>query len=306
MPEISPKNFAKIASSMKRIALKIDVDTYRGTLSGVPTLIEQLQKHQALATFFFSLGPDRSGHEARATSLGRHYDLNTRLYGRLLPSPSIGTRCAEILRLVKNAGFEVGIHAWDRAGWEQKIQQAGNPWVESEMGKACTRFVEVFSDTAKAHGAAGWRMNRHALRLTQRLGFTYASDCRGSHPFIPVIDGEIVSCPQLPTTLPTLDEILSLEPGFSPNQAADRILQLSSAIAGDHVFTLRAELEGMPFTSALEHLLSGWKSKGYQLVALHELHASLDLKTLPRHTVCFSAIPGRAGLRMAQGPIFLD
>jgi undecaprenyl phosphate-alpha-L-ara4FN deformylase len=52
-------------------------------------------------------------------------------------------------------------------------------------------------------------MNRHALRLTQRLGFCYASDCRGKFPFIPVIDGEIVLCPQLPTTLPTLDELLA-------------------------------------------------------------------------------------------------
>jgi len=147
-------------------------------------------------------------------------------------------------------------------------------------------------------------MNRHALRLTQRLGFSYASDCRGSHPFIPVIDGEIVACPQLPTTLPTLDEILALEPGLSPEQATDRILQLSSAIPGDHVFTLRAELEGIRFGGAIEHLLSGWKSRDFSLVALSDIHASLDLKTLPRHAVYFAEIPGRAGLRMTQGAAF--
>ena len=288
----------------KRIALKIDVDTYCGTNSGVPALIAQLQQHNASGTFFFSLGPDHSGREPRATSLARYYGLSTRLYGRLLPSPKIGSRCIEILRKTRNAGFETGIHAWDRVGWEQKIQRAEAPWVEAEMIKARSLFAEIFADTAKAHAASGWRMSRHALRLTQRLGFSYASDCRGNHPFIPVIDGEIVACPQLPTTLPTLDEILTLEPGFSPEQAVDRILQLSCAISGDHVFTLRAELEGMKFGSAFDRLLAGWKSRNYRLVALNEIYSTLDTKELPRHSVSFTEAPGRAGLRMTQGPAF--
>ena len=290
---------------MKRIALKIDADTYRGTLTGVPTLIELLQRHNALGSFFFSLGPDRSGLEKRSASLARYYGLGTRLRGRLLTSPNIGRRCADTLRSASAAGFEVGIHAWDRVGWEQKIQRADNRWVESEMAKSRSCFEEVFGEPATAHGAAGWLMNRHALRLTQRLGFDYASDCRGSHPFIPVIDGEIVACPQLPTTLPTLDEILALEPGCSPDSAADRILQLSSAIAGDHVFTLRAELEGMKFASTIERLITGWKSKDYQLVALRDIHSSLELPALPRHTVNFIETPGRLGTRMTQGPEFL-
>lgn len=290
---------------MKRIALKIDVETYRGTLSGVPALIEILQRHNVGGTFFFSLGPDHSGREALSSSLGRYYGLSTRLYGRLLPSPNIGTRCSEILRQAGNAGFETGIHAWDRVGWEQKVHQAGNPWIEAEMNKSCARFAEIFAEMPRAHGAAGWRMNRHALRLTQRLGFSYASDCRGNHPFLPVIDGEIVACPQLPSTLPTLDEVLMLEPGCSPDQATDRILQLSSAIVGDHVFTLRAELEGMKFCSTFEHLISEWKNKDYQLVALREIHATLDIQKLPLHNVRFADVPGRAGARMMQGKPFL-
>nr|MBP8163605.1 polysaccharide deacetylase family protein [Propionivibrio sp.] len=228
---------------MNRIALKIDVDTYKGTLHGVPALIELLQRYDAGATFFFSLGPDQSGCETRTTSLSRYYDLRTRLYGRIFPSPNIGVRCAEIMQQVGSAGFEVGIHAWNRVLWEKSIQQAENPWVEGEIAKACIRFEELFGGVPRVHAAAGWRMNRHALRLTQRLGFSYASDCRGSHPFIPVIDGEIIGCPQIPTTLPTLDELLVLEPKYSVDQAVDRIAQLSRAISGDHVFTLRAELE---------------------------------------------------------------
>ena len=289
---------------MKRIALKIDVDTYRGTLVGVPALIAILEGHNAGGTFFFSLGPDHGGREARPASLGQYYGLSTRLYGRLLPAPNIGARCAETLRRTSSAGFEVGIHAWNRVSWEQKVQGATNPWIEDQMRRACTSFSEIFATAPSAHAAAGWRMNRHALRLTQRLGFEYASDSRGNHPFMPVIDGEIVACPQLPTTLPTLDEILALEPGFTPEQAADRILQLSAAIAGDHVFTLRAELEGMKFPGAFERLLAGWTEGGCELVALRDIAATLNRLELPRHSVHFAQAPGRPGLRLMQGPLF--
>ena len=38
---------------MRRLALKIDVDTWRGTREGVPRLVEALKRHGARATFLF-------------------------------------------------------------------------------------------------------------------------------------------------------------------------------------------------------------------------------------------------------------
>lgn len=288
---------------MKRIALKIDVDTCRGTLLGVPALLQALQKHQASATFFFSFGADHSGRDPRATSLFRYHDLSTRLYGRLLPAPDITQRAAGIMRQVQEAGFETGLHAWNRALWEKKARQADNAWIASEMDKGYAGFSAVFSTPPRAHAAAGWQMNRHALRLTQRLGFAYGSDCRGDGPFIPVIDGEIIHCPQLPTTLPTLDELLSIE-NTSETLAVERLLQLSDAIDGDHVFTLRAELEGMRFAPFFARLIEGWKARAYALVALSELHATLNLAELPRHRLEYAEIPGRQGQRLIQGGLF--
>src|SRR6188472_4706783 len=109
------------AMSLK-LALKIDVDTFRGTREGVPRLVEILQRHQAGATFLFSLGPDHTGRAIKRalrpgfmqkvgrTSVVEHYGIRTLLYGTLLPGPDIGRRCAQTLRRVRDAGFEVGIH----------------------------------------------------------------------------------------------------------------------------------------------------------------------------------------------------
>ncbi|MBK7676905.1 polysaccharide deacetylase family protein [Accumulibacter sp.] len=290
---------------MKRIALKIDVDTCRGTLFGVPALIELLQRHEASGTFFFSLGPDHSGREARQLSPNRYYDLVTRLYGLLLPAPDMGACGADHMRQALDAGFEVGIHGWNRVRWEGRVATADNAWTEAEVEQARRRFAAIFGEQAQAHAAPGWRVNRHALRLTQRLGFCYASDCRGNFPFIPVIDGELVLCPQLPTTLPALDELLVTET-TSVDQAVERILAESTRIDGDHVFTLRAELEGMKYKAAFEGLLVGWTSRGYQQVALRDLLTSQNIATLPRHTVVFAEVPGRVGRRLVQGRVFLD
>jgi undecaprenyl phosphate-alpha-L-ara4FN deformylase len=300
-----------------KLALKIDVDTFRGTREGVPRLVEILQRLGAGATFLFSLGPDHTGRAIRRalrpgflqkvgrTSVVSHYGVRTLLYGTLLPGPDIGKRCAGTLRRVRDAGFEVGIHAWDHVKWQDGVTGADERWTTWQMALAAQRFREVFGgDEPSVHGAAGWQMNVHAFRRTQSLGFRYASDTRGTHPFMPVIRAEIVACPQFPTTLPTLDELIGLD-GTTEATVAQSLLERTDVDRRDHVFTLHAELEGMKLAPAFEALLGGWKAQGFELVALRDLVAATSLSGLPLHTVVDAAMPGRSGLLATQGRVFL-
>ena len=300
-----------------KLALKIDVDTYRGTREGVPRLIELLHRHKAGATFLFSLGPDHTGRAIKRafrpgfmkkvsrTSVLEHYGIKTLLYGTLLPGPDIGKRCADIMRRVRDAGFEVGIHTWDHVKWQDHVARSGADWTGEEMGAAYLRFSDIFGERARTHGAAGWQMNAHALRLTQRLGFDYCSDTRGRCPFIPVYRGEIIACPQLPTTLPTLDELIGRE-GLSADNVAAHLLRLcEDPPPTGHVYTLHAELEGMKLLPLLESLLAGWKAMGYELVPMRELFGTLTPQALPRHELVMGEIPGRSGTLALQDKEFL-
>jgi len=112
------------------------------------------------------------------------------------------------MRQVRDDGFEVGVHAWDHVKWQDGLDGACAEWTGKQMGQACERFTDIFKEAPHTHGAAGWQMNVHALRLTQALGFDYCSDGRGTHPHLPVWNAELIRCPQLPTTLPTLDELI--------------------------------------------------------------------------------------------------
>jgi peptidoglycan/xylan/chitin deacetylase (PgdA/CDA1 family) len=188
--------------------------------------------------------------------------------------------------------------------WQDGVANADAKWTTWEMALAAQRFREIFGHDATVHGAAGWQMNVHAYRRTQSLGFRYASDTRGTHPFLPVVRAEIVACPQFPTTLPTLDELIGLD-GVTDANVHEALLAVTARGQGDHVFTLHAELEGMKLAPAFERLLEGWKAQGYRLVAMRELVDRTDVAKLPLHRVVDAPVAGRSGVLASQGEAFL-
>jgi peptidoglycan/xylan/chitin deacetylase (PgdA/CDA1 family) len=300
-----------------RLALKIDVDTLRGTREGVPNLVTLLRKHGVDATFLFSLGPDHTGRaikrvfrrgfvgKVRRTSVVSHYGVRTLLYGTVLPGPDIGRRAGDVMRAVRDEGHEAGIHCWDHIRWQDGVATADAEWTMADMRRACERFTDVFKDAPRTHGAAGWQMNVHALRATQRLGFEYCSDGRGAFPHLPVWNAELVRCPQLPTTLPTLDELIGRD-GITPdNVAAHLLAQTQAPSAHGHVFTLHAELEGMRLAPVLDQLIAGWKAQGWEVGSTRRLYETLQPMALPRCEVGPGEIPGRTGTVLVQRGEFL-
>jgi len=296
---------------MPKLALKIDVNTYRGTRVGVPRLVEAMQRHQVQASFFFTLGKDHTGRaikqifrpgflsKASRISVWGHYGIKTLLYGTLLPAPDIGRKCADIMRSVRDAGFEVGIHCYDTIRWQDHVVAADMEWTKREMQHAVDRFTEIFGVASKSHAAAGWQLNRHALRLMQQFGFNYTSDTRGTHPYTPTWNAEIVACPQLPTTLPTLDELINRD-GIKLDNVVQHLLQMTkNPPPNGHVFTLQAEFEGGKWLPVFEQLLEGWKAQGYDIVSLRRYAEGLPA-SLPRHEIAMRAVAGSIGTQAVQ------
>jgi peptidoglycan/xylan/chitin deacetylase (PgdA/CDA1 family) len=200
------------------------------------------------------------------------------------------------MRAVRTAGLETGIHCWDHVRWQDFVVERDAAWTEHEMRLAQERFESIFEEKPRSWAAAGWQTNRHAAAYQEQAGFEYASDTRGSSAFLPAWNGAALGCVQLPTTLPTLDELLGRE-GID---AARHLLALTEQGA-DHVFTAHAEIEGGALGGLLEQLITGWKAQGYEIVSLVSLRRSLDAAQLPRHAVVFGEVPGRSGTLALQG-----
>jgi len=296
------------------IALKVDVDTYRGTREGALRLADLLERLDVRATFLFSLGPDHTGRAIRRafrpgflgkvkrTSVLEHYGLRTLLYGVLLPGPHIGRRCRAEMQVIARRGFEVGVHTWDHSRWQDGVVRASEEWTRRELTLARDEFAQIFGRAPLVHGAAGWQMNPYVPALEAALGFRYASDTRGQEPFLPSLENGSATVPQLPTTLPTFDELIGREDltGVDP---VDHLLSVSGAPGTrTHVFTLHAELEGGKYLASFERLLREWQQRGAQLTDLACYAGTLDVSRLPRCRILAGSVAGRSGALATQAP----
>ena len=149
------------------LALKVDVDTERGTRIGVPNLLRLFDDLDVKATFLFSLGPDNTGRAIRRifrpgffgkvsrTNVVATYGLGTLLNGVLWPGPHIGHRHEGLLRAVCAAGHEVGIHCYDHVRWQDGLASMTPSQVTDEFGRARAEFERIFGTPARIAGAAG-------------------------------------------------------------------------------------------------------------------------------------------------------
>ena len=302
----------------RHLTLKVDVDTLRGTMEGVPRLLDLFDRHHITATFLFSLGPDHTGRAIRRalrpgffskvkrTSVIEHYGIKTLLYGTLLAGPDIGRRAADVMRETKQRGHEVGIHTWDHTLWQDHVRDRSARWTWHQMGRAYRRFGDIFKELPRTHGAAGWQMNDDALRQLDTWGLRYASDGRVADDeadrgaFQPSVGGRALECIQIPSTLATLDELIGIE-GRDAIGASDALLAKTVDSQSDEVFTLHAELEGMKLIDASERLIAGWKAQGFALGTLAEAYARIDPQRVPLRSWRWGSIAGRSGEVMVTG-----
>lgn len=297
---------------MTQFGIKIDVDTERGTRIGVPNLLSLLQELKVPATFLFSLGPDNTGRAIRRvfrrgflqkvsrTSVVSTYGFRTLLNGVLLPGPHIGKSHAAIMQKVKNAGFEVGIHAYDHQRWQDGVTRMSQEQIEVELAKARAEFERIFGCAAQTVGAPGWQANNKTLLACDKANLLYASDCRGVYPFFPQIADQIFNTLQIPTTLPTLDELIG-NPQFPQEKLITHYLSLLNS-QFPNIITIHAELEGMKYLDWFREFLLALQQQNVTFKTLQEI-AEEYLQQKSHVHICQieqGQIDGRSGLIALQ------
>ena len=293
------------------LGLRVDVDTHDGMRDGVPRLLGLFAAAGVRATFYFAMGPDRSGRavlnaltpgflaKMRRTGAARVYGWRTILSGTLLPARPVGAAFPAIGRLAREARHEIGVHAWDHRTWQDRLLRLPEARVRGELDRGRDAFVRAFGEPPKTFAAPAWLTRDAALLHEESFGLDYASDCRGTEPFLPIVGGRALATPQVPATLPTLDEALGDTHGDGSSYF-DAMLDAAKS-ARWPVFTLHAELEGGPYAADFARFLAGAAARGIRAVPLGSLLAE-RLTEGPLVTAPLAHLPvrGRHGVVSTQ------
>lgn len=291
-----------------KAGLRVDVDTFRGTRLGVPNLCEVLAQHGIRATFFFSVGPDNMGRHlwrllrprflwkmlrTRAASL---YGWDILLRGTFWPGPIMGKRCANVIRAAA-AEHEIGLHAWDHHQWQARVDRMSEPALHNLVQQGFDLLSEVCGRAPIAFAAPSWKANEAVLRVTDAFPFRYQSDCRGTSVFRPVCDGQVLSHPQIPVTLPTYDEVVG--PSGIRMEEYNRFILNQMRPHALNVLCIHAEVEGIACRNLFEAFLTESRRRNIDWVPLSDLLPPLDV--IPLGRLAPAEIGGREGWVAVQG-----
>lgn len=300
------------ATGKPAFVLKVDVDTHEGLRDGAPRLLELFARHEVSASWFVSMGPDRTGRAILRVFRQRGflrkmlrsgaphlYPWRTMLRGTLLPSIPIVTSQPDRVRAIAAAGHEVGIHGFDHVRWHDDLAWLPAAAVEGEVSAALGCFENVLGYRPAGFAAPGWQCTADSLRAIDRAGFRYRSDTRGAAPYRPQIGTYLSSIPEIPTTLPTLDELL----GQGVASEADLVRGHVDRIQRDrlNVHTVHTEIEGGRFVGQLDALLTRVRDL-LPVRTLADVVSELpSIDQLPVRLVLPGSLPGRGGTVARQG-----
>ena len=295
----------------KLVGLRVDICTYQGLRQGLPRLLDVLAARKIQASIFPSMGPDRSGlavlrifrkkgflGKMLRTGAASMYGYRTALYGTLLPAPLMAERGGVVVRRARDEGHEVGIHAWDHVRWQDRLDSLPRAVIREDYERALETYEKLLGCPPECTASPAWLASDVSLSVEETFRFRYGSDARGRTPFRPVVQGRVLTVPQIPVTFPTLDEVLG-RGGASADDFSKRIASGLAAGAGG-AFTVHAETEGRAYLRDFEILLERVASAGWKLGPLSQLLPE-DRGSLPACPLARGLVPGRAGAVSLQG-----
>jgi undecaprenyl phosphate-alpha-L-ara4FN deformylase len=277
---------------MPSFFLKVDVDTHDGMRFGVPRLLQLFREFDVRATFFLSFGPDNAGkalwnvlrqpgflRKMVRTRAPKLYGIRTLLSGTLLPARLIAVEFPDLVRRIDAEGHEVGVHAWDHRLWQDRLHLLSRAQIADQLSRACDAYSNILGRRPTSTAAPAWYATRESLEIQDELGLLYSSDIRGTVPCQIELDGYRAKTLQIPTTQPTLDEML----GFSTLGQEDYVGALLRPNPGAEsaVLTVHTEVEGGPYLEVLRRILCVLRDRQTPPGTLEQLARRVSGKAQP-------------------------
>jgi undecaprenyl phosphate-alpha-L-ara4FN deformylase len=167
-----------------------------------------------------------------------------------------------------------------------------------EIQRGYDLLTDILGNRPDCFAAPAWRVTPKALHALDQFPFRFESDCRGHSLFQPVVDGRPISHVQVPTTLPTYDELIGEK--CIPETYNEYLLKM---IRPDrlNVLTIHAEVEGVSCLPLFQDFLDKARQRDIVFGPLGGiLSQPQKIVTSGIHK---SAVDGRDGWVASQGGI---
>jgi undecaprenyl phosphate-alpha-L-ara4FN deformylase len=220
----------------RRFAVRVDIDTVKGLVDGVPALLDILEDAGVRATFFASVGTDTTARAFFVSSrIKRHMAINPiRKYG---PGEIIGSLWGLNFQShksefgkIEGKGHEIQLHCFNHLDWIRRIDSASKMDAISLIERGISGFEKIFGRRPTAFASPAFRATEAVLDAEGEIGFEYASDFHRDGDCIPFDGGRSVL--QIPVNAPLIEDLVAGGTGD------DQIVSTMDQIIGDNTLTV--------------------------------------------------------------------
>ena len=275
-----------------RVVLRVGVHSVRGLREGIPNLMRLFHEYQVRASFFFPLGIEDSGRSpAYAWRRVRRDGWQAMLRGTLLPAPDLSRGAANLISQARENGHEVGVFGMSPRIWAS-LGYLDEGRIAAECQALWDAALRHFGEDTVPLAVPGWQTAPALLRDLSKRYCSYTAMTRGKFPYRPVLQGQRTDVIEIPTTLPTADELLKM-PDVNDDNVHEFLYAESQRVRpAGHVYAASAEREGIDLYPLMEKMLVMWRGQDSVGRVLGDLLGEIRVEMVPTHQVGWDMPPG--------------
>ena len=282
---------------MKYFCFRFDVDTPKCIKKGVPNLISFSKKLDVPFTFFINMGRGTSrwsyikktlpfGNKSIAHTTPKLSNLKKlglwNYFLMALMNPKVGNSHPNIIKSLKKAGHEVGLHGGSNHGeWQNESHTWEKQKIFQEISPALDSLARFLGERPLGFSSPGWRGSNDLNAILESLDFQYVADAHGENLKNITYAQNTRNLLQVPTNILGDGGIAYLENLRARKMDDDAILKDFSSKLDKQFF---AVLYGHPYYAGIKELpmmemmVNLVRSKGFQIVTLKTLVEKISLQ----------------------------
>ena len=284
---------------MKYFCLRFDVDTPRCIKKGVPNLIRLSKILDVPFTFFINMGHGTSRWSFIKKMLPFRSKSITQTPEKLsnlkklglwdyivmaLINPQVGNSHPDIIKSLKKAGHEVGLHGGLNHGeWQNESHSWEKQKFFKEIIPALDSLTQFLGEKPLGFSSPGWCGSNDLNAILESLDFHYVADAYGENlKKITSVKNEFKLL-QVPTNILGDGGVAYLESLRAKNMDDNAIIKDFSSKLDERVFAVLYDhpyYAGIQELSIMESIINLARSKGFQIVTLKTLVEKRNLQAI--------------------------